>query len=159
MAGGFFRFVNFLAKMGLIVRADPPRHIATEGLEWGDAADGMMLSIREIPSEDPDQLAAIAVVMKNAGAKTWNLTIPGWMFFFHVETTAPLSAFGRQLLRPENQKEKMDIVVGPGDATQTDIPVGSMYEIRRGEYPVEVNCTLPDGVTLRSNRIVIRASH
>jgi len=155
MAGAFTRFINFLAKMGLIVRADPARQIHTEGLQWGEAVDGMMLSIREIPKEDPDQLPAISAVMKNTGTKTYNLTIPGWMFFYRVETTAPLSAFGRQLLRPENRKEKMDIVVGPGDATRTDVPVGSMYEMRRGDYPVELTCTLQDGTVLRSNRIVI----
>ena len=156
MPGGFVGFINFLAKMGLIIRSDPPRHIETENLQWGPPADGMMLSIREIPSEGSGQLPAISVVMKNAGAKTWNLTIPGWMFFYHVETTAPLSAFGHQLLRPENQKEKLDIAVGPGDATQTDIPIGSMYEMGRGDYPVEVVCALSDGLALRSNRIVIR---
>lgn len=155
MANGLVTFINFLAKMGLIVRPDPPRQIQTEGRQWGAATDGMMLSIREIRRENSDQLPSISVVMKNDGAKSWNLTIPGWMFFYQVETDAPLSAFGRQLLRPENQKETMNIVVGPGDATQTDVPVGSMYEIRRGDHPVEVTCALPDGTVLRSNRIVI----
>ena len=153
----FVRFINFLANLGLIFRRDPPRQIRTEGRLWGEAVEGMQLSIRETPKEDPDQLPSISVVMKNIGNESRPFTIPGWMHFFKVETTAPLSAFGQRLLAPDARREIVNITMNPGDATETDVPVGSLYEMgRKGEYSVRVSCTLPGGATLWSNAIRIR---
>jgi hypothetical protein len=153
----FTGILDFLGKMGLTLKGDPPRKIPVAGREWGEPVEGICLSLQEIPNEDPDQLPAISLVMKNTGSETRPLTIPGWMSFYSVETTAPLSAFGSRLLRPETRREKLEIVLKPGDATSTDIPVGSMFEMKpKGSYPVQVSCTLPDGAEVRSNAIVIR---
>jgi hypothetical protein len=153
----FTGFMDFVGKMGLTLKADPPRTIPVEGREWGEEVEGIRLSLQETPLEDSDQLPAVSVVMKNAGMESRSLTIPGWMFFYTVETTAPLSAFGRQLLKPENRREQLRIVMQPGDATATDVPVGSMYDMQpKGSYPVQVTCQLPDGARVRSNSIVIR---
>jgi hypothetical protein len=150
-------FLDFIAKMGLTLKGDPPRKIHVEGREWGEPVDGIALSIQEILNTDPEQLPAISVVMKNTGPKLLQLTIPGWMHFYEVETTAELSAFGRQLLKPETRREKVEIALGQGDATETDVPIGSLYDMRpKNEYAVRVSCTLPDGAVVRSNRIVIR---
>jgi hypothetical protein len=150
-------FLNFMGKMGLTLRGDPPRKINVEGRVWGEEAGGVVLSIREIANSDPAQLPAISVVMKNVGSATRKLTIPGWMFFYQVETPQPLTAFGRQLLMPERRRERLEISLGPGDATETDVPVAQLYEMRaRGEYQLRVSCTLEDGVVVRSNQIVIR---
>jgi hypothetical protein len=154
----FVRFVNFLANLGLIFRQDPPRQIRTEGREWGETVEGLQLSIQENRKEDPDQLASISVIMKNVGNESRPLTIPGWMHFFRVETTAPLSAFGQRLLAPDARRETINIVMNPGDATETDVPAGSLYDMSaKGEYPVRVSCTLPGGATLLSNAIRIRS--
>ena len=152
----FVGFMDFLAKMGLTLRADPPRKIHVEGREWGPEVDGILLSIREIRTDDPDQLRSISVIMKNAGSTRRDLTIPGWMHFYAVETPARLSAFGSQLLKPERRRENIEITMNPGDATETDVPVGSLYNMgARGDYPVQVSCTLPNGASVRSNRIVV----
>jgi hypothetical protein len=152
----FVGFLDFLAKMGLTLRGDPPRKIQVEGREWGPEVDGILLSVREITSDEPDQLPSISVVMKNVSSTRRDLTIPGWMYFYAVETAAPLSAFGTQLFKPERRREKVEIAMNPGDATETDVPVGSLYDMRaRGDYPVRVSCTLPNGAVVWSNRIAI----
>lgn len=143
--------------MGLTVRGDPPRKINVEGLEWGPETEGVRLSIREKDAEVEGQLPDIVVVMKNFGLKTWKLSIPGWMFFHEVATTAPLTAFGRQLFMPGRRQERVEITLGPGDATETDIPLCSLYEMEPGEeYPVSVSSKLADGVVVQSNRITVR---
>lgn len=156
-------FLHFLAKMGLTLRGDPPRKIDLTDRAWGLRVDGFVLSVREITSKDPDQLAAVSVVMKNDGTERVPFTIPGWMFFYPVTITAPLTAYGRSMLRPEHlrpahSKQRIEIVLGPGDATETDIPVASIYELkRRAVYPLSVSCTLPGGAELRSNEIQLTA--
>jgi hypothetical protein len=151
------RALDFLASMGLTVRGDPPRQIEVEGREWGEPAGGVSLSIREVPRTDADQLASLSVVMKNGGERVWPIQSPGWMCFYRVETDRPVTAFGQQLLMPQHQVEHVNISLGPGDATETDVPVAQIYDMRRGgAYPVRVACTLPDGAVVRSNQIVIR---
>jgi hypothetical protein len=153
----FISFVDFLAKMGLILRGDPPRSIDVTGRLWGHPVGGLVLSVREIPRDEPDQLPSISVVMKNAGSAPVSLVVPGWLFFYTIEVEAPLAAYGKALLNPERKKERLAITLGPGDATETDLPAGSVYEMRAGaEYRVSVSCRLPDGSVLRSNEIPIR---
>ncbi|HWE50901.1 MAG TPA: hypothetical protein VG273_13995 [Bryobacteraceae bacterium] len=150
-------FLDFMGKMGLTLRGDPPRKIEITGREWGPAVEGVALSIREIPREDPEELASVSAVMRNTGQKEIPLVVPGWMHFYQIEVEAPLTKYGRALLRPERQTEKIEITLGPGDATETDLPVGSLYELRRPkEYTVRVSCTLPDGSVLHSNELIIR---
>ena len=55
-----------MGKMGLTLRGDPPRKIVVTGREWGAAVDGVAISIREIPRDEPEQLASVSAVMKNS---------------------------------------------------------------------------------------------
>ena len=154
----FVDFIDFLGKMGLILRGDPPRSIDMTDRVWGDPVEYFALSVREIRKEDPDQLAAVSVVMKNNGNENIPFTIPGWMFFYSVKVAAPLSAYGTNLLKPERSNERLQISLGPGDATETDVPVGTLYALRKQtDYTVSVSCTLPNGSELRSNQIRLRA--
>jgi hypothetical protein len=154
----FVSFVDFLAKMGLILRGDPPRSIDMTGREWGHPVNGLALSIREIPRDEPDQLPSVSVVMKNEGSTPIPLVIPGWLFFYSIDIPAPLTPYGKALLNPQRKSDPSEICLGPGDATETDLPVGSVYTLRRQTgYKVSVSCQLPDGSALRSNQITLRA--
>jgi hypothetical protein len=146
-----------MARMGLALRGDPPRSIDVTHREWGEPVDGVALSIREIPREDPEQLVSVSAVMKNSGQKQIPLTIPGWLYFYQIEIDAPTTPYGRSLLNPKHRKEPLEILLGPGDATETDLPVGSIFELRPGKnYPMRVTSRLPDGALLRSNELSIR---
>jgi hypothetical protein len=143
--------------MGLILRGDPPRSIDLDGRTWGEPVDGVALSIREIKREDPAELPAVSAVMRNSGARTFPLVIPGWVHFYRMEIDAPMTAYGRALTRPGKQGERVEISLGPGDATETDLPLGTVYELRKGTaYRVAVSCEFPGGAVLRSNEVVIR---
>ncbi len=142
--------------MGLIVRDDNPRVIDMTGREWGESAAGLALSIREMRQDDPRQLPVLSVVLRNAGLERRILPVPGWLFFYDIEVSAPPTAYGRELLKAERGREKIDVALGPGDATETDLPIGLLYEMRPpGAYRVRVSCHLPDGLTLHSNEIVV----
>ncbi len=142
--------------MGLVIRDDPPKVIDLAGREWGEPVDGLALSIRALPKEDPRQPAVLSVVIRNAGPAPKSFTAPGWMFFYRAEGL-PLSAYGAQLLKPERRTEKIEVTLGPGEARETDLPVGALYEMRRaGDYPMRVSCELPDGQALRANLLGAR---
>jgi hypothetical protein len=150
----FRRFVNLLASMGLILRDDRPRVIDMTGRQWGQTVAGLALSILEATKEDPKQLPVLSVVIRNTGPDRKTLTVPGWLFFYRIETTAPPTAYGRELLKPERRDEKIDVALGPGDAKEADLPIGLLYEMRApGTYHVRLSCQLPDGLTLHSNEI------
>jgi hypothetical protein len=156
------RFYNLLANMGLVLRDDPAKVIDMAGREWGETVDGLALSIREIRGEHPQQQAVLSVVIKNRSTETRTLSVPGWLFFYEVEAMrsdgaiVPLGAYGRELLKPERKTERIAITLGPGDAKETDLPLGALYDLRaRGDYRVQVSCELGDGAVLFSNRILI----
>lgn len=148
--------------MGLILRDDPPKVIDMTGREWGEAVDGLELSIREFPKEDPREQVVLSVVIRNrAGKKVF--TIPGWLFFYEVRiagpdgSDAPLSGYGSQVLKPERRTERIEVTLASGEAKETDVPLGLLYEMRTGgEYRVRVSARLADGSKLMSNEIVIR---
>ena len=143
--------------MGLVLRDDPPKVIEMTGREWGETVNGLALSIREIPKEDPRQQTVLSVVIRNAATEPKTLIVPGWLFFYEIEIDAPLTAYGSQLLRPERKTERMEVRLGPGDAKETDIPVGVLYDMRPGgEYRMTVACRLPDSSLLTSNEIVVK---
>jgi hypothetical protein len=95
-------------------------------------------------------------VIRNAGTEPKTLIVPGWLFFYKVEIETPLTAYGSQLLKPERKTERMEVTLGAGDAKETDIPVGVLYDMRpAGEYRIRVSCRLPDSGLLTSNEIVV----
>lgn len=146
-----------MAKLGLTVRADPPRKIDMAGREWGDPVDGLVLSIRQIAKEDPAELASLSIVVKNGGDTPHTISVPGWLFFYEIEMNAPLTPWGRESLKPERKAPPLVLTLGPGDATETELPLGSLYEIQRGgSYRVRVSTRLHEITLLRSNEIVIQ---
>lgn len=152
----FTRFYNFLAKMGLVLRDDPPKVIDLTGREWGEVAGGLALSIRELERDDSRQVAGISVVMKNEAAHPQTLNVPPWIFFYQIEGLE-LTPYGRQLMTPGRQGKNIQVRLGLGDAIETDLPVATFYNLRAaGDYKVQVSCRLPDQTELRSNEITIR---
>ena len=155
-ASKFTRFYNFLANMGLVIRDDPPKVIDLTGREWGEAVDGLALSIRELKREDERQVAGISVVMKNSGAQAKTMSAPPWVFFYNVEGLE-LSPYGRQFMSAGPKVKNVEVTLGTGDAIETDLPVGTIYNMRAaGSYRVRVSCEVPAGSVLRSNEIVVR---
>lgn len=153
----FLRFYTFLAKMGLVMLDDPPKVIDLTGREWGDAVDGLRLSIRELPREDSEHIAGVSVVMKNEGASAKALTVPAWIHYFEV-AGLELSPYGLQLMNPARTVRTSEVTLAPGDAIETDLPIARIYRIPAGgEYRIQISCRLPDQSVLRSNTIGIRA--
>ncbi len=76
-------------------------------------ASGLALSIRELPREDPRQVAGISVVMKNFGAETKTLSVPQWLFFYKIEGLE-LSPYGRAVYECGAEGEVSDRVARGG---------------------------------------------
>ena len=119
ITGGLGRFYNFLANMGLVLRDDPPKVIDMTGRQWGQSVDGLALSVREIPQEDPAQQTVLSVVIRNEGPEPKTLIVPGWLFFYELQLDAPLTAYGSQLLKPERRTERMEVTLAAGQAKET----------------------------------------
>jgi hypothetical protein len=152
----FTRFYNFLANMGLVLRDDPPKIIDMTGREWGDAVDGLTLSIRELKRDDPGQVAGISIVIRNGSADAKVLNIPPWIAVYEIEGLE-LSAYGRQVLKSNQNTKNTGVTLKPGDAVETEIPIAMLYNMRgAGNYTIRVSGQLPDGAVLRSNELGIR---
>lgn len=152
----FTRFYNFLANLGLVLRDDPPKVIDMTGRIWGQPVDGLVLSIRELPREGEREVAGISVVMKNEGANVKTMRVPQSMFFYRIEGL-DLTPYGRQFMNSEEKNKTQDVKLAPGAATETDLPLGTIYNLKSaGLYTVRVSCDLPTGATLQSNEITIR---
>jgi len=130
--------------------------------EWGAAVDGFALSIRQSPTVDPEAQAAISAVLRNVSEMPIRMTVPGGLFFYHLEitgpdgTSMPMSPFGRELLKPARNTERVEIQLAPGEVKETEIPVGSLFTLRKkGSCRAQAWCELPTGAILRSNEIVI----
>jgi hypothetical protein len=151
----FVRFYTFLAKMGLVIRDDPPKVIDMAGREWGEAVDGLVLSVRELPREDAGSVAGISVVMKNGGAEAKTLSVEDWTHYFEVENLE-LTPYGRMLFGEAGKQS--NLTLDPGGAVEAELPIGRIYNVRSpGVYAIQVRCELPgEGRELRSNRIEIR---
>ncbi len=141
------RALNFLAKMGLTVRDDPPRVIDPAARVWGEPVDGFALSIA--PESD-----AVSVVLRNVGTATRTFVVPGWLAFFRIDIDAPPTPFGRQIVNPERQTERITATLAPGELTETQVPVGSLFSLRPGNtYRIAISCTPPDCGTVYSNTL------
>lgn len=142
-----------MAKMGLTMKDDPVRVVDPAARQWGESVDGFALSIEPVfLREDRSVVSNLSVVIRNVSSEAKSLTIPGWLHFFHVDVGAPLSAFGRELLKPERRKPALDVPLEPGALVEAQIPIGSIFETQRGtRYTARVSCELPGGATLRSN--------
>lgn len=149
------RFFDFLAKMGIMVRDDPPKVIDVAARSWGDPVDGFVLSIEQI-AHDENAPPTLSVVLRNVSPAAQTLAIPGWLHYYHFDMTAPLSPFGRELLKPERSTERLTVTLQPGEPVDTQVPIGSIFSMKqKGEYRTRVSCALPTGATLLSNTIAI----
>ncbi|MDE3196601.1 MAG: hypothetical protein KGN84_09675, partial [Acidobacteriota bacterium] len=100
----------------------------------------------------------LSVVIRNVSGEAKSLKIPGWLHFYNIELNASMSAFGRELMKPDRRGAITEATLAPGALSETQIPVGSIFMMRRGDrYTAQVSCTLPDGATLRSNTIEFTA--
>jgi hypothetical protein len=159
---GIRRFLDFIGNMGLMARADPPKVVDLTGREWGLPVAGLSLSARQVRKQDSDELPTISVVLRNEGPATLTFTAPGWLAFYELNVSGldgaevPLSGYGSQLLKASRGTEKVEVSLAPGAATETLLPVGTLYSMRgRGDYKVQVSCRLPDGSVLASNEAVV----
>ena len=163
MAIGLIRgALDWFAKLGLTVRDDPPKTVNIAAREWGEPVGGFALSIQQIRKEDPEQLPAISAAIRNVSGEQRRFAIPGWLTFYSVEISGPQgervgpTAFGRELLRPERHHGRIVLDLAPGQAVETDVPIGSIFDMRAtGEYRVRVSASLPEDGTALSNPIVI----
>jgi len=152
----FFRFYNFLAKMGLVIHDDPPKVIDLTGREWGETVDGLALSVRELPRENSEGVAGISVVLRNTGNAPKTLSIPSWVRYYEI-AGLELSPYGRQLMTSGEKARAGEITLPPGEAVDTDLPIAKIYDLRKPDaYRIRVSCTLPDSAVLKSNAIEIR---
>lgn len=163
MAIGFIRgTLDWFAKLGLTVRDDVPKTVDIAGREWGEPIDGLVLSVQQIRKEDPAQWPSISAAIRNVSGEQRRFEIPGWLLFYSIEITGPdgqragSTAFGRELLKPERHQRRIVVDLGSGQALETDIPIGSIFEMRTsGEYLVRISVSLPEGGVAVSNSIAI----
>jgi hypothetical protein len=150
-----------MAKMGLTVRDDPRKVVDIAGRTWGQPVEGLALSVILKPREDTDELPTIVVAILNQTNEIRRFTIRGWLNFFQVSVNgadgaaAPLTPYGRELFKPERQAAPSEVVLAPGEATEADIPIGSIFHLRKGQYCVQATSEAPAGGQIASNEIQI----
>lgn len=146
--------------MGLSVRDDPKKVVDVAHRDWGEAVNGLALSVQMKPREDEDELATVSAAIHNRSTETRRLTTRGWLNFFQVSVTgadgtpAEPTAYGRELLKPERQPAPAEVILAPGEAVEADIPVGSIFQMRRGVFRVRASGEVPGGRAV-SNEIRI----
>jgi hypothetical protein len=164
IGSAFLRFYNFLANLGLVLRDDPPKVVDLTGREWGATVNGLALSIRQIPKHDPEEQAVLSVVIRNVGRDRKTFIVPGWLFFYEVEIIAQDGAevsrtfYGDKLLTTERKTERLEVSLDASEARETDLPLGALYAMRRGDsYRVLVRCKQDGGTAVTSNELIVRA--
>jgi len=155
-ANWFERFYNFLANMGLVLRDDPPKIIDMTDRIWGDAVDGLALSIRELPRDDEGRVTGISVVIRNAGPEP--RTLDGPLASRYQVEGASLSAYGRKVADSSPPARPAPVTLGPSGANEAELPIATTHEIRsRGDYRLSVSLSVSDRAMLRSNELHVRA--
>jgi hypothetical protein len=153
--------LTFLAKMGLSVRDDPKKVVDVAGRAWGAPVNGLALSVLTKPRAQDDEPPAVSVAIHNRSLEAQRLVTHGWLNFFRVsvldsnDALVPMTPYGRELMKPERVPAPSEVVLPPGDALEADIPIGLIFEMRRGEFGVEASCNAPGGGIVTSNRISV----
>ena len=144
--------------MGLSVRDDPKHVVDVSGRTWGKPVNGMALSVLEASKVESDDLITVTVAIHNQSADPQTLHTHGWLHFLQVAVIGPdgvqatLTPYGGELMKPERQPALGPVTLGPGEATEADIPIGSIYKMSRGAYNVQASAQLTDGTAV-SNEI------
>jgi hypothetical protein len=101
-------------------------------------------------------------MLRNVSEAATQMTLPGGLFFYKLKIVgqdgAPISMspFGRELLKPERNTERIELRLAPGEVTETQIPVGNIFSLhRQGTHRAQASCQLPDGTELLSNEIAL----
>ncbi len=148
--------------MGLTVRDDPKKVVDVAGRTWGEPVDDISLSMQLRAKEDPEELPAISVAIRNVGATRRTLRTRGWLEFLNVTVRdstgrdAELTSYGREVTKPEHAKPAAEMELEPGEAVEADIPIGSIYRMK-GMYRVQASCATPEGGRPVSNEIEVSA--
>lgn len=144
---------DFLAKMGLTVRDDPPKVIQLEGREWGPEVDGLVLSIR-------GNRESISAVLRNVSTSDRTLRVPDFASWYRLRVTdadgqaAPQTPFGKELVRPGRTAAVRPLQLTAGEAVEAEIPVASIFRLSAGSaFEAQASCEVRPGVTLESNRV------
>jgi hypothetical protein len=163
MTGAIRNFLTFLAKMGLSVRDDPKKVVDVAGRTWGEPVGGLALSVVLKRAEDPDELATVSVALHNRSLEIKRLMTRGWLNFFDVSVVGPDGAlvpptpYGSELMKPERRPPLAEVVLAPGEAIEADIPIGSLFEMRGGQFQVKAVCEAPDdGGLIASNEVQVK---
>jgi hypothetical protein len=153
MLAKFSKLFDTLANLGIWIRlndkrTEPPTEV---GREWGAEVDGFVLSLAAL------RAGSLSLMIKNAGTDEVRVSIPGWLRYLTVAIDAPLRSFGKQVMNDPQLAKPVERVFPAGKAVLTEIPVGSIYELRPGVgYRVRVSCPVPgkaDGLVLTSNEV------
>ena len=151
-----------MAKMGLTVRDDPKKVVDIAGRTWGEPVNNLALSVLLTPKQDAEQLATVSVAIHNRAPHEQRLTTRGWLNFFRVSVVSPdgaaaaLTPYGRELMKPERQPAPSEVVLASGEAIEADIPIGSIFQMRKGQYRVQATCEAPIGGLIKSNEIQVQ---
>lgn len=162
-------FVDFLAKMGLAIRDDPPKVIDFDARQWGPPQDGWALSVESTSGTDPEDPPSLSIVIRNVRSQPQRLTIPvskndrTWIHFYTVELydasgkEVPLAPFGRTALDPARRTELFEAELAPGEWNETVLPLGSFFNVRGNHDSLRATAqaTLASGLTLQSNTTLI----
>ena len=147
--------------MGLTVRDDPKKVVDIVGRAWGEPVNGFALSVLLKTKEDDDQLPAISVAIHNRSSETQRLTTRGWLSFFRISVVAPdgavaaLTPYGVESMKPERQPAPSEVILGPGEAIEADIPIGSIFRMPKGQFQVQATCETPGSERITSNEILV----
>lgn len=157
--------VDFLAKLGLTIRDDPPKVIDCAARQWGESRNGWALSVETILGKDPGDLPSLSIVIRNVGTKPQRLSVPvskndrTWIQFYAVDlrdvngTEVPMAPFGKTALDPARRTELFEAELAPGAWNETMLPLGSFFNVRgnNNNLRATASATVAPGVTLQSN--------
>ena len=148
--------------MGLSVRDDPKKAVDVAGRAWGTPVGGLALSVTLKRREDADELATVSAAIHNCSVEPKRVMTRGWLHFFQVSVTGPdggavaPTPYGRELLKPERQLALFEVVLAPGEAIEADIPIGSIFQMRKGKFRVQASGEVPGGRAV-SNELPVDA--
>jgi hypothetical protein len=149
--------------MGLSVRDDPKKVVDVAGREWGQTVEGLALSVLLSARKHDDEPASVSVAIHNRSPGVQRLLTRGWLNYFHVSVfdaageSVPVTAYAREVMKPERLPAPAEVVLAPGDAVEADIPIGLLFEMRRGQFRVQATSEAPGGGVITSNQIQVKA--
>ena len=150
--------------MGLTVRDDPKKVVDVAGRVWGESVHGLALSVLLLQRKHDDEPASVSVAIHNRSSDVQRLLTRGWLNYFRVSVVnaegaaAALTAYGSELMKPERLPASAEVVLESGEAVEADIPVGLLFEMRRGEFRVQATCEAPGGGVITSNEVQVSSA-